>query len=120
METSNYLKAIIDLMPNYSIARIVTTDDYFEKKIPHTSFQREENSIIVVLNPENKENLSIAVNEKNIEDYIERIEIRLNGGLLFEGYDSMEYGIISKKIELNKEFIINYIKGDMCEVSESW
>ena len=49
-----------------------------------------------------------------IEEYFQSIEIRFNDKLLFEAYDGVEIGVISKNLELPQWFINKYVKEGMC------
>ncbi len=57
--------------------------------------------------------------ETSFEMYIQNIEIKENGVLLFEGFDGVEYGTISKKILIPEWFKEKYIP-DTCMVSSEW
>lgn len=51
--------------------------------------------------------------------YIQKIEIKENGILLFEGFDGIEYGMISNKVSVPQWFIERYIP-DICVISTKW
>lgn len=51
--------------------------------------------------------------------YIQSIEIKENGVLLFKGYDGVEFGTISKKISIPEWFKEKYIP-DTCIISSDW
>jgi len=55
-----------------------------------------------------------------ILNHFQSVEIKFNDRLLFEGYDGMEYGSISKSILLPQKFINEYINGEYCIVSTEW
>ena len=67
----------------------------------------------------NKANRSNFVNEgliRSISAYIQNVQIRRDGALLFEGYDGVEFGIISKEIGIPKWFQVKYVP-DTCAIS---
>ena len=74
----------------------------------------------IKLTESNKLKLAEIIEGLNIEDDFQSLEIRYNNQLLFEGYDGMEYGTISKTYNLPIWFIDKYIKNDMCIVSSEW
>ncbi|MCR9016202.1 hypothetical protein [Aquiflexum gelatinilyticum] len=51
--------------------------------------------------------------------YIQNIEIKKNGILLFKGYDGVEYGVISKKISIPVWFKEKYVP-EICLISADW
>lgn len=57
--------------------------------------------------------------ETSFSIYIQSIEIKENGVLLFEGFDGVEYGTISKHILIPNWFKEKYIP-DTCVVSSDW
>jgi len=57
--------------------------------------------------------------ETSFSVYIQKIEIKENGTLLFEGFDGLDYGLISKKISLPEWFKEKYVP-DICMVSNEW
>lgn len=55
-----------------------------------------------------------------ISDYFHNIEIRYNDKLLFEGYDGIEYGCLSKDIIIPNWFNERYILNEDCIISNEW
>ena len=51
--------------------------------------------------------------------YIQKLEIRENGVLLFEGFDGCEYGMISKWVIIPEWFKEKYVT-ETCIVSNEW
>lgn len=74
---------------------------------------------IIHLNNKNKNNFINQELETSFSTYIQKIEIKKNEGVLFEGYDGMEYGIISARIFVPQWFKKRYIP-DICIVSSDW
>lgn len=58
--------------------------------------------------------------DDDIQDDIQSIEIRVGNKLLFKGFDSVEFGTISKDIILPNEYKNKYINNDFCNISENW
>jgi hypothetical protein len=57
--------------------------------------------------------------EASFSMYLQKIEIRENGILLFEGFDGCEYGIISKKVIIPEWFKEKYVP-EICMVANEW
>lgn len=57
--------------------------------------------------------------ETSFSEYIIRIQIKANGILVFEGYDGIEFGVISQKVNIPKWFENLYIPDD-CIISSEW
>ncbi len=51
--------------------------------------------------------------------YIQKIEIKEKGVLIFEGFDGVDYGTISKNIFIPEWFKEKYIP-DTCTISNEW
>lgn len=66
-----------------------------------------------------KEKFIIQELETSFGMYIQKIEIKENGILLFEGFDGVEYGTISNKVSIPKWFKERYIP-DTCLISTHW
>ena len=119
-DTQSYIIDVITLVPNNSICYIqapsIENSGFLSlmqpSSLPHYS------QIVLTLN--NKKLLTELIANENVEEYFQSIEIRYNNKLLFEGYDSMKYGTISKELELSTQFKKMYIKEDMCIISEDW
>ena len=74
----------------------------------------------ITLTSANKSLLNKIIVDESIEEYFHSIEIRLNDKLLFNGYDGVAYGMISKTLPLTDSFKKNFIDHQMCTVSEEW
>ena len=74
----------------------------------------------IILTPSNKESIIKVIEAENVEEYFQSIEIRFNEKLLFEGYDGIKYGTISRSLQLTDRFIYNFINEEMCIISEEW
>lgn len=68
----------------------------------------------------NRQQLVNLVNDEHVEQEFQSIEIRLGDKLLFEGFDGLEIGTISKTVQLPVNFVQNYIHSGQCSVSDRW
>lgn len=57
--------------------------------------------------------------ETSFSKYLNRMQIRINGILVFEGFDGIEYGVISQKVNIPKWFADLYVP-DTCMISSKW
>jgi hypothetical protein len=57
--------------------------------------------------------------ETSFAMFIQNIKIKVNGILLFEGFDGVEYGTFSKEMFIPEWFKIKYIP-DICMISTEW
>jgi len=78
------------------------------------------NSKSIKLDGKIKEKFIERIINYSIIEYFHRVEIRNNNKLLFEGYDGIEYGLISKSIIIPEWFIEKHIKSENCIISEDW
>lgn len=74
----------------------------------------------IILTKEIKRKLNSIFSLNNIESTIQSMEIQHNNLLIFQAYDGMEIGIISKQISIPDWFIDKYIKTGMCIISNDW
>jgi hypothetical protein len=74
----------------------------------------------IKINPVNKKLIIDSILYDDIQNDIQSIQIRFNDTLLFEGFDGVKYGTISKSIDLPNHFIENYINDDFCNISDEW
>jgi hypothetical protein len=111
------------------VLKIVPTNSFIYIQSPHNEILSVLNSMkprkdgvytVVQLTNQNRDLLIEATKEKHIQDFIHSLEIRFEDKLIFEGWDGMDYGEISKTIPLTQEFMKNYIEGQMCIISSSW
>ncbi len=68
----------------------------------------------------NKEILNKIIEVENCEKYFQSVEIKINNKLIFEGYDGMVYGTISKDLQLPNSFIKAHKENEMYIVSKEW
>ena len=120
-ETQSYIINVIQLVPENSICFIQAPNIECHSAL-NNLFMPSEFSYYqqVTLSHANKEAISDIIKDEEVEGYFQSVEIRHDGKLYFEGYDGMEYGTISKDINLPESFIKDYINGGMCIVSNEW
>jgi hypothetical protein len=119
-ETQTFITEVINLVPQDSICFIqapsIESLTYLEL-VTASSFDYYKQ---IILTGSNKRLLGKVIADENIEEFFQSIQIRFNDKLLFEGYDGMEYGIISKTLPLTDFFKKNLIDKKLCVVSEEW
>lgn len=81
-----------------------TDVDYFQRLF------LDEQSKALFIQQEKEDSFSI---------YIQKIEIKKDGILLFEGFDGCDYGVISKYVDIPEWFKEKYIP-NTCMVSSLW
>lgn len=119
-ETQRYFIDVLKIAPDNSICYIQSPHIEILSVINTLNPKKEGPFMIVILNKTNREKLIKATLENHIEEFIHHIEIKYANELIFEGDDGMEYGEISKRIQLPSKFIYNYVNKDMCLISKDW
>lgn len=74
----------------------------------------------IKLTAENRHVLLRQIIENPITDYFQHVQIRFGQKILFEGYDGVEYGVVSKEITLSHNFFEQYVNSGICSISEDW
>lgn len=74
----------------------------------------------IKINSVNKELIINSILNEDIQDDIQSVQIKFDNVLLFEGFDGVECGTISKKIDLPSDFVRKYINDDFCNISNDW
>lgn len=75
---------------------------------------------VVKLNNKSKKKFIDQVLAYSIADYFQNIQIKYNSKLLFEGFDGVEFGTLSKSIIIPEWFKEKYILTGLCTVSDEW
>lgn len=75
---------------------------------------------VIKLDAEHKKILIKRILDGEVHEYFQRVEIRDGDKLLFEGYDGVEFGIISKDVALPADFARKHINQDSCNISADW
>ena len=105
-------------MPNSCIIKMTTTKDDFDELLSGVSVSFD--GIHYVINLNDRNNINKLIYDTNFPEYVVDMEIWFEDRLLFEGYDNLEYGKISKNISLPKDFISNYVEDETCMISSQW
>ncbi len=75
---------------------------------------------LIKVNKLNKNNIIKLINVRDIIQYFQHIELRNNNEILFQGFDGVEFGIISKLIRIPEWFSVNFINTGECSLSNDW
>lgn len=67
-----------------------------------------------------REIIKKAVQQNNIQDYMQYIIFTDNGRTIFEGYDGLEYGIFSNSFDIPHWFAERYEQKDIYGISTMW
>jgi hypothetical protein len=74
---------------------------------------------VIIANSEIKVKMILLEKQLNWSMFINRIEIKSEDKLLFEGYDGVEFGVISNSLEIPDWFSSKYIP-EYCNISGAW
>lgn len=116
---NNFLGDVLNILPEKieCFIQAPSLDNaIIEKMLQNSDFDYYK---LLRLDGESKEKVIRQQVETFFGVYIQKIEIKENGILLFEGFDGVEYGTISKKIFIPEWFKEQYIP-DTCIVSSEW
>jgi hypothetical protein len=119
-ETQSFIIDVFKIVPDEAVCFIQAPsidNAEFQKLMRPSEFPYFQQ---ITLTPSNKEHLSSLVKIEHVEESFHNLEIRHNGNLLFEGFDGMEIGAISKEMQLPSSFINKYINSGVCTISKEW
>jgi len=119
-ETQAFFVDIINLVPDNSICYVQAPSLENSELLALLSESPYKYYKQVILSPSNKSLFCKIVSKEGVEIYFQSIEIKFNNDLLFKGYDGMDYGTISKRIELPAEFVNTHFPKEMYNVSQDW
>lgn len=68
----------------------------------------------------NKKSFINHLNLHAVIQYFQNIELKNNNEMLFQGFDGVEFGIISKQIKIPEWFRNKYINTGDCTISNNW
>ena len=118
MTTSGqYLKDILDVVPDYSIWKIYAINEELEdlKALLIDFDPRMEGSDLVVdLTTYKKERIKRLVDTGSIDEKIIHMQFWLGDRKIFEGFDHLDYGAIAREFSLKNDFKTKYIDNDLC------
>ena len=119
-ETQTYFIDIINLVPDNSVCFIQAPSLENSQLLNLVSASPVEYYKQIILTESNKESLNKIVEVENCEEYFQSVEIKFRGKLLFEGYDGMGYGTISKDLKLPDSFVTAHKNKEIYTVSTEW
>ena len=120
MNSITFLKDVLKQLPSEVSIRFVSNEERFPENMKPFDFSTEDGNTFTITGLISRA-LVLGLSEENdFLDFTERVEMKEGNKLLFEGYDGMEFGTISKTISLDGEFRKKYVEGDMCSVSDNW
>jgi len=111
---------ILKIMPENAVCYIQAPNLSSANLLSKLNKSNVEYFKVLVLDDFNKQLIINCVLLENIQDDIQSIEIRFKDQLLFEGFDGVECGTVSKKLKLSDDFISKYINDDICNISTFW
>jgi hypothetical protein len=92
-------------------------DSIILKMMKNTDFEYFK---LITITSENREIFLNQIKKTSAHDYFHNIQIKISNKLLFEGYDGVEYGILSNSINIPDWFKKEYIIENVCTVSSEW
>jgi len=121
-ETQQFFIDVLKLFPveETSVLLIQAPYEELDEIFKKISFKNDDIHQFVKLDRKNIELVLFETIYNDFVGYIQSMEIKIDDRKIFEGYDTMEYGMFSKKFNLPKEFKEKYTKMDMCMISEDW
>jgi hypothetical protein len=120
MNTILFLKSIVEMLTGKISLRFFSNEENFPSKLRNLHFHFLNGAYQVDLDESNQKILLEWNENDDFLDFVERLEIVKGDKLLFEGYDGMEFGTISKYVDIKEAFRKHYINGDSCIISENW
>lgn len=119
-EELEFLIDTIEIVPNNSICHVqapnIKNTDFHElcEKSKYNWAQQ------IVLNSENKEKFKNLLLRSEIEGQFHNIIIEEEEVKIFEGFDGMEIGEVSKTLNLPNWYLDKYIKTKYCNIAKNW
>ncbi|WKW46811.1 hypothetical protein P3875_01680 [Myroides sp. JBRI-B21084] len=118
-EHNNFLVDILSILPN-EVECLIQAPSLENSTIQKmTKKSKYDYYNLINLTEENKKDFIDEELTNSIGNFIQNIQIRKGDSLLFEGYDGVEYGVISKYLIIPDWFIKKYVP-DTCTISNEW
>lgn len=92
-------------------------NDVLQKMMVDSEFDYYQ---LVRLNKVNKQLFIDAILIDSTIAHFQNIQIRSNGNLLFQGYDGIDYGILSNSVTIPEWFAQAYVVTGDCMISKEW
>jgi len=106
-------------MPLNADCYIQSPHEEFIKAIIGINYVQDEIYIKIKLTEENK-TILLRITVESLEEYIQSAKIKYNGELLFEAYDGFEYGILSKRFNIENSILKEIVVQGNCTISKEW
>lgn len=119
-ETLEFIIDVIEIIPENSIFYIQAPSMDNLELLKMMDKSKYDWARQIILTAENKKQLKDLLLETEIEDQFNNITIEKECEKLFEGFDGMEIGEISKKIVIPNWFFEKYIETKYCILSNDW
>jgi hypothetical protein len=119
-QSKNFFIDVLNLVPIDSLLLIQTPHKEALDILDNLVVESNDVYKVVPLTETNRTILLNASKDQDIQHFFQSIAVRYKATLIFEGYDGMEYGLISKNFSLPDDFKQKYVKGDMCGISKDW
>lgn len=122
MNEFEYNKFFIDVLNIFSdpidcfIQAPSLEDNVIEEMFQDSEFKHYK---LLKIDNNNKEKIVLQEIETLFSIYIQKIEIKRDNILMFEGFDGVEFGIFSKTLILPDWFLSKYVP-ETCEISTKW
>ena len=119
-EELEFIIDTIEIVPNNSICHVqapnIKNADFHElcEKSKYNWAQQ------IVLNSQNKEKFKNLLLRSEIEGQFHNIIIEKDEEKIFEGFDGMEIGEVSKTLNLPNWYLDKYIKTKYCNIAKNW
>lgn len=119
-QSQNYFIDVLNLIPNGSFLLIQTPHKEALDTLRNLVVESNDVYEVVPLTETNRTILLNASKDHDIQHFFQSLEVKYKQKLIFEGYDGMEYGLVSKNFLLPNDFKSKYVEGDMCDISKHW
>lgn len=119
MQEKSLFIDVLKLVPEGSTLFIQapsSDNSWLNSKMENTEYNYYKS---LILTPENLSSFIKEILDNDMQKDIQSIEIRNNGQLLFEGFDGLDFGTISKHINFPAEFSKHLIE-KICTISNDW
>ena len=119
-QTLEFTIDILEIIPDNSICYIQapSLDDVdFLKVMTESKYDWAQQ---IILSKENKLKLKKVLLENEIEEQFQNVTIEKESKKIFESFDGMEIGELSKSVIVPNWFFAKYIETEYCIISEDW
>jgi hypothetical protein len=114
-----FFKTIINIMPTNSECFIQSPHREFVDAIKMGEYEIANLYIQISLSEKNRQVLTQIANH-DIQDYIQYFKIISAEGLLFEGFDGFEFGLVSRQLSHLRPVLQKFIDLEYCAFASDW